>query len=131
MLSYQGACPDPDSCGGAISVPVVHVESGQSNLLAACYHNLGETEVRPHFQHGSKVQVDGTVCCSFAMYSDEPAGGRKWADAVQAPVRTVVEIFKQGGLDHALSNPWGRSFRAKGRPSQPQFADSFQFFAIL
>ena len=48
---------------------------------------------------------------------------------MQSPVKTVVELFRGSGVQQALSNPWGRSFRSNGRPSQPHSADTYQFFA--
>ena len=122
-------CPDEESCSGRVSVPVQHVATGRRHLLAACYHNVGETEVHPHFEHGTKVAVDGTVCCSFAMHSDDCPSDLFWNEVVQAPVRTVVRLFRSKGIQQALSHPWGRSFRARGRPSMPSHADTFQFFA--
>ncbi|CAE7237381.1 unnamed protein product [Symbiodinium sp. CCMP2592] len=122
-------CPDEATCAGKVSVPVRHVATGHCHLLAACYHNVGETEVHPRIPHGTQVAVDGTVCCSFAMHSDDCPQGLQWSDAVQAPVRTVVQQFRAKGLQQALSHPRGRGYRAKGRPSMPSHADTFQFFA--
>ena len=104
------ACPDPDTCSGAVSVPVIHKESGQRHLLAACYHNVGETEVRPHFAHGTKVVFDGTVCCSFTMHADEAQPARVWQDAIKAPVRTVVDLFRSRGVQQAFPILGGAAF---------------------
>ena len=40
-----------------------------------------------------------------------------------------MDLFRNRGVQQALSNPWGRSFRAGSKACQPQAADSFQFFA--
>ena len=122
-------CPDVDTCAGRVSVPVVHRRTGQRHLIAACFHNVGATDIQPHFACSTSVTVDGTICCSFAMFQDEAPSDKHWQEAVQAPVRTVVELFRKSGVNQALANPWGRHFRLKGRPSQPHAADTFQFFA--
>ncbi|OLP95288.1 hypothetical protein AK812_SmicGene22606 [Symbiodinium microadriaticum] len=122
-------CPDPSTCAGTTSVPAMHRATGTRQLLAACYHNVGETDIRPHYACSTTVSVDGTVCCSFTMHRDEAPSSQAWTEAVQAPVKTVVELFRGCGVQQALSNPWGRSFRSSGRPSQPHSADTYQFFA--
>ena len=123
------SCPDPSTCAGTTSVPAVHRATGTRQLLAACYHNVGETDIKPHFACSTTVSVDGTVCCSFTMHRDEAPSAQAWTEAVQSPVKTVVELFRGCGVQQALSNPWGRSFRSNGRPSQPHSADTYQFFA--
>ena len=61
-------CPDVDTCAGRVSVPVVHRRTGQCHLIAACFHNVGATDIQPHFACSTSVTVDGTICCSFAMF---------------------------------------------------------------
>ena len=122
------SCPDADTCNGRISIPVLHRSSGKHHLIAACYHNLGDTDIVPHCVHGSSVEVEGAVCCSFGMHSDE-CSGPEWQAAVRAPVRTVVDAFKANGLPQVLEHPWARSFRAAGRPANPPSCDSFLFYA--
>ncbi|CAE7407308.1 unnamed protein product [Symbiodinium sp. CCMP2592] len=93
---------------------------------SVCPSGTWPQDIAISLQH---VAVDGAVCCSFAMHSDDCPQGLQWNDAVQAPVRTVVQQFRAKGLQQALSHPWGRGYRAKGRPSLPSHADTFQFFA--
>ena len=122
-------CPDPDTCSGRTSVPVCHRLTGRKHLIAACYHNVGETDIAPHFQHGGQVSAEETVCCSFTMFQDDFPAEARWSDFAAAPVRSVVEAFRARGLEQVLHNPWGRVYRACGRPSQPHLCDQFTFFA--
>ena len=122
-------CPDTDTCSGKASVPVVHRETGCKHLLAVCYHNVGDTAISPFVEHGSQVELAGTVCCTLSMHRDECPTEEAWQEAVQAPVRTVAQAFKPQGLSGPFSHPWGRSFRASGRPSQPAHCDVFLFQA--
>eukprot|EP00439_Symbiodinium_sp_Y106_P054822 s1792_g7.t1 len=122
-------CPDPETCSGKASVPVTHRATGCKHLIAVCYHNVGETAITPFVEHGSQVELAGTVCCVLSMYRDECPSEIIWQEAVQAPVRTVAQAFKTKGLANPFSHPWGRTFRANGRPSQPAHCDAFLFQA--
>ena len=121
-------CPDPDSCDGRVSTAVTHRASGQHHLLAACYHNLGETSITPHVAHGSQVTVQGTTCCTFTMYRDDHSESA-WRDIAKAPVRAANEAFIAKGVRQAINSPWARSFKADGRPSQPDLCDQCSFLA--
>ena len=120
------ACPDPSSCSGTVSVPVKHRDTGASHLLAACYHNVGQTDAEPYFGEEAKVEVAGMICCSFTMYKEYSAQD-EWAQACRAPVRSVIEAFRSAGVVNAIQHPWGRSFRLGTRPAASERADSFQF----
>ena len=48
-------CPDEASCGGRVSVPVQHVATGHRHLLAARYHNVGDTEIHPAFSMARRL----------------------------------------------------------------------------
>ena len=122
-------CPDPDTCSGACNVPVKHRGTGKKHLLAACFHNVGETDIRPYSEHSVQVALADTVCCSFAMYQDEAPSDATWQEVVKAPVRAVTERFRSQGISQPLSQPWGRSFRCNGRPCQPHLCDSLMFHA--
>ncbi|CAE7035963.1 unnamed protein product [Symbiodinium sp. CCMP2592] len=122
-------CPDPDTCSGRTSVPVCHKVTGRRHLLAACYHNVGETDITPQIQHGTRVDSEDTVCCSFTMCQEDFPAEAQWKDCAAAPVRTVVEAFRTKGVDSALHHPWARTYRASGRPSQPHLCDQFVFYA--
>ncbi|CAE7241088.1 unnamed protein product [Symbiodinium sp. CCMP2456] len=122
-------CPDPESCSGKASVPVEHRQTHCKHLLAVCYHNVGDTAIEPYVEHGSQVELAGTVCCTLLMYRDECPTEEAWQEAVQAPVRTVAQAFKANGMPNPFSHPWGRAFRANGRPSQPAHCDVFLFQA--
>ncbi|CAE7499629.1 unnamed protein product [Symbiodinium sp. CCMP2592] len=121
-------CPDPDSCDGRVSAPVKHRVSGHRHLLAACYHNLGETNISPHVAHGSEVSVQGTTCCAFSMYQADFTEVA-WKEVTKAPVRAANEAFQSRGMQQAIHSPWGRVFKAAGRPSQPHLCDQCSFFA--
>ena len=122
------ACPDPESCSGVVSVPARHKISGQVHLLAACYHNVGATDIVPFVQHGTDITVTGTTCCAFVMHkSDFPPA--EWLEVVRAPVRTAAEAFRKAGVQQAFKDPWSRQYRCEGRPSQPQLSDSCTFNA--
>ncbi|CAE7226264.1 unnamed protein product [Symbiodinium sp. CCMP2592] len=122
-------CPDPDTCSGTCNAPVQHRGTGKKHLLAACYHNVGETDIRPFSEHSVQVDLGDTVCCSFAMYQDETPSDDVWQDISKAPVRAVADRFKSQGIAQPLSQPWGRSFRCNGRPCQPHLCDSLMFHA--
>ncbi|CAE7631381.1 unnamed protein product [Symbiodinium sp. CCMP2456] len=122
-------CPDPDSCSGRTSVPVCNRQTGQRHLLAACYHNVGETDIVPRFQHGTKVDAEETVCCSFSMYQDDFQSDTQWHDFAAAPVRSVIEAFRARGVEDALHHPWARAFRQGGKVSQAHHCDQFVFYA--
>ena len=122
-------CPDPDTCSGRTSVPVCHRRTGRQHLIAACYHNVGETDIAPHFQHGTRVDAEDTVCCSFTMYQEDFASDSQWRETSSAPVRSVVEAFRVKGVDNALRHPWARTYRSAGKPSQPHLCDQFVFYA--
>ena len=119
-------CPDPSTCSGTVSVPVRHRATDASHLIAACYHNVGQTDAEPLFGDEAKVEVAGMICCSFTMYR-EYSTQEEWAQACKAPVRTVIETFRSSGVLNAIQHPWGRSFRLGTRPSASERADSFQF----
>ena len=112
--------PVPPLCTGA---------SGNKHLLAVCYHNVGETAVSPYVEHGSQVELTGVVCCTFCMYQDESPNPEVWQDVVKSPVRSVAQLFRAKGVPSPFSHPWGRSFRATGRPSTPAHCEVFQFQA--
>ena len=124
------ACPDPDSCNGRVSCPVTHRESGHRHLIAACFHNLGETSIQPHVAHGSDVTVQGHTCCTFTLHQDDFPEAT-WRGITKAPVRAVTEAFQARSVLNAIHGPWGRSFKAAGRlrPSQPQLCDQCSFLA--
>ena len=122
-------CPGPDTCSGACNVPVKHRGTGKKHLLAACFHSVGETDIRPYSEHSVQVALAGTVCCSFAMYQDEAPSDATWQEVVKAPVRAVSERFRSQGISQPLSQPWGHSFRCNGRPCQPHLCDSLMFHA--
>ncbi|CAE7228904.1 unnamed protein product [Symbiodinium sp. CCMP2592] len=121
-------CPDPESCCGTISVPARHRASGQTHLLAACYHNVGSTNLEPHVQHGTDITVTGTTCCTFSMHSSDFAQ-EEWQEVVRAPVRTAAEAFRKAGVHQAFNDPWSRQYRCDGRPSQPHLSDTCSFNA--
>ena len=120
------ACPDPPTCSGTVSVPVKHRATGASHLLAACYHNVGQTDAEPFFGDEAKVEVAGMICCSFTMYR-EYTTQEEWVQACRAPVRTVIDAFRSSGVVNAIQHPWGRSFRLGTRPAVAEKSDSFQF----
>ena len=120
-------CPDPPTCSGTVSVPVKHRATDASHLLAACSHNVGQTDAEPYFGDEAKVEVVGMVCCSLTMYR-EYATPEECAQACRAPVRTVIEAFRSSGVVNAVQHAWGRSFRLGTRPSASERADSFQFY---
>ncbi|CAE7775004.1 unnamed protein product [Symbiodinium sp. KB8] len=121
-------CPDPDSCDGRVSTPVIHRESGHHHLIAACYHNLGDTSVRPHVAHGSDVAVQGNTCCTFTMFQEDFSEA-DWRELAKTPVRAANDAFQTRGVRNAIHGPWGRAFKASGRPSQPQLCDQCSFLA--
>ena len=121
-------CPDPQSCGGAVSTPARHRTSGQVHLLAACYHNVGSTDIEPFVQHGTDITVTGTTCCAFFLHkADFPSG--EWQEVVRAPVRAAADAFRQRGVPQAFKDPWSRQYRCEGRPSQPHLCDQCSFNA--
>ena len=123
------SCPDSETCSGRTSVPVRHRVTGRQHLIAACYHNVGETDIEPHFQHGTKVDTEDTVCCSFTMCHEDFAVEAQWRECSGAPVRSVVDAFRAKGVEQALHHPWARSYRSAGRPSLPHLCDQFVFYA--
>ncbi|CAE7245371.1 unnamed protein product [Symbiodinium necroappetens] len=122
-------CPDPETCSGRASTPVLRRATGGKHLIAVCYHNLGDTAISPFVQHGSQVEISGVVCCTFCMHRDECPSTEMWHETVQAPVRSVAQLFKAKGVQSPFSHPWGRSYRSAGRPSQALHCDVFQFQA--
>ena len=123
------ACPDPSTCSGKVNAPVKHRVTQQSHLLAACFHNVGATEVKPFFSHSAEIDVSSTVCCFFQMFWDEAPSPEAWAHATLHPVRCVADAFRAKGIDSPFHQPWGRAFRASGRPSTPQASESLTFQA--
>ena len=101
-------CPDPETCSGRASTPVLHRATGSKHLIAVCYHNLGDTAISPFVQHGSQVEISGVVCCTFCMHRDECPSTEMWHETVQAPVRSVAQLFKAKGVQSPFSHPWGR-----------------------
>ena len=121
-------CPDPDSCSGRTSVPVYCRQTGQRHLLAACYHNVGDTDIAPRFQHGTQVDAEETVCCSFTMCQEDFGHSGQWRDIAAAPVRSVIEAFRARGVEGALHHPWARSYRAEG---EGELATPVRYFRFL
>ncbi|CAE7242092.1 unnamed protein product [Symbiodinium sp. CCMP2592] len=122
-------CPDCESCSGRTSVPVLHRQTGHQHLIAACYHNVGDTDITPHLQHGTRVDVEDTICCSFTMCQEDFANEQQWRDLAAAPVRSVIEAFRARGVQDALHHPWARAYRAGGKTSMPHLCDQFVFYA--
>ena len=123
------SCPDPDTCAGHITAPATCVSTGARHLLACCFHQVGTTPIRPTFAADAQVDVTSTVVCSFEMQSDDLPEGASWTDLAQGPVRAVHSAFASTGVSKAITSPWGRSYRAKGRASTPLLCDSFLFRA--
>ena len=44
------SCPDPTTCSGPVSVPVIHRHTSCQHLIAACHHNLGCVNIVPYSQ---------------------------------------------------------------------------------
>ena len=118
-------CPAPDTCSGRLSVPVMHRLTARQHLVAACHHNLGCIDIVPYSCHDAEVSAAAMVCCSFVMYRDEAPSPEAWTRLSQRPVRAVAEAFSGSGLDQPFTSPWGRSFRAAGKPTAPEVADTF------
>ena len=118
-------CPAPDTCSGRLSVPVIHRLTASQHLVAACHHNLGCVDIVPYSCHDAEVSATAMVCCSFVMYRDEASSPEAWTRLSQRPVRAVAEALRGSGLEQPFTSPWGRSFRAAGKPTAPEIADTF------
>ncbi|CAE7203428.1 unnamed protein product [Symbiodinium natans] len=127
VLGYD--CPEPSTCGGTISISAEDVETGRPHLLAGCFHNVGATDVQPKYQTQAAVTVEGMVCCAFTVYRDDLPAEVQWSHFIESPVRTAQQQLQAQGVEKPFVNPWGRTYRADGKPVAPSQADSLQFYA--
>ncbi|CAL1153122.1 unnamed protein product [Cladocopium goreaui] len=52
-----------------------------------------------------------------------------WERIKSAPVKTTRDLLMLEGYGELMSKPWGRAYRAKGKPVPPEHAESIQFHA--
>ena len=119
------SCPDPPTCSGPVSVPVLHRHSACQHLIAACHHNLGCVNIVPYSCQNAEVTASATICCSFVMFRDECSSPEMWTRLAQHPVRAIADAFRASGPEQPFANPWDLSFRSGGKPSAPELADTF------
>ena len=119
------SCPDPTACEGSCGVPAQTASGGQV-ILHACWHNLGGSNLSVRCTHDATVLLPEDVCVCLTVFRDEvrePA----WEACVSNPVRAVAEQLRASGFKARLEAPYGRSFRADGRPCAPADSTSVQF----
>ena len=121
-------CPARDSKHCCKAQIPVKASNGQTLIIAACVHNLGQKRIRIH--HDDKIdQVvvkEGTVM-AFTLFRDEiPA--HEWAQAASHPVKYALQAMNVEESSFQ-GPPWGRSWLAHGMKCAPHDATSVQFHA--
>eukprot|EP00435_Cladocopium_sp_Y103_P033469 s1134_g8.t1 len=59
----------------------------------------------------------------------EDFDAQTWDRIKTAPVKTAKDLLMLEGYGELMSKPWGRAYRAKGKPVPPEHAESVQFHA--
>ncbi|CAE7445849.1 unnamed protein product [Symbiodinium sp. CCMP2592] len=128
VLVLGHVCPDPANCSKRLSFPASSRSGGSKLLLAGCLHNVGGKAIGTSKQADYKVDLPDILCCTFVAYSDEFSPDR-WSQLVQSPVRCMLAAFEETQTAKAVTAPWGRIFKASGKPSPPNLADQVSFQA--
>eukprot|EP00438_Fugacium_kawagutii_P004427 Skav208163 [mRNA] locus=scaffold3779:50635:52296:+ [translate_table: standard] len=109
----------------SITVPATNSQ-GQSVLIAAHLHQLGEKKLTLASADASMVPTRNTTICSVTVWADEFTPDA-WKELCQAPVRYIKALLRPENLDQHLGIPWGRTWRKGKNPSAPEAATSMQF----
>ena len=112
-------CPDAASCQGHLGVPA-QTSSGNSVLL----HAWGPLHVQ--CAHDATVALPEDVCVCLMVFKAE-VSPPEWETFTANPVRAVAEHLRNSGFRARLEAPFGRNFRADGRPSLPSACTLVQF----
>ena len=128
VLVLGHVCPDPAQCAKRLSFPACSRSCGSNLLLAGCLHNVGGKAIGTSKQADYRVDLPDTLCCTFVAYSDEFSPER-WSQLVLSPVKLMLAAFEEAQTTKAVTAPWGRTFKAKGKPAPPNLADQVSFQA--
>ena len=127
VLVLGHTCPHPPSCTGTITVPAVNALS-EPVLLKTCLHQLGERKLVTRCKHSADVSTEEAYCCAFTVFQDDWTES-EWAALTANPVRKVLDVWRQVGIEAPFSSPWGRSFRAASDTSSGRACATLQFHA--
>ena len=117
------------SCGGQVQFPVLS-RSGEGHILVkGCYHNVGETAIRPALRDSEQVAVADITCCLVQAFGDEWTEDGEWESLCKNPVRTLTEVFRRAGVDQPLLQPWARHFKHNNQPATQHSCNLVQFSA--
>ena len=118
-------CPDGPSCQGHCGVPA-HTAAGEGVIVHACWHNLGASPLHVRCTNDASVALPEDVCVCLSVFQDETRVA-DWETFKANPVRAVADNLRNSGFKARLDAPYGRSFRAAGRPCSPEECTSVQF----
>ena len=127
ILVLGHTCPCVASCSGPLTLPAVNALS-EPVLIKACLHQLGDRKISVKCQHSAEVQAEEAICCAFAAYQDDWSES-EWKVLKANPVRTMLNIWKKGGIDLPFTSPWGRSYRDHHDASSQASCPTLQFHA--
>ena len=127
ILVLGHVCPQPETCAGQFTVPAVNSLS-EPVLLKACMHQLGDRKITMRCKHAAEVNTEDAICCAFSVYQDEWTEA-EWGLLKVNPVRTVLDIWRKGGIETPFTSPWGRSFKEHADPSSRNSCATLQFHA--
>ena len=128
ILVLGHTCPEPSSCSCRISFPATGRACGSQLLLAGCLHNVGGKALRTSQRADITVTLPDILCCTFTAFADEFSAGQ-WEQIIQAPVKQLLSIFQDVPAAKAITAPWGRQYRCKGKIASPSASDQVHFQA--
>ena len=124
VLGHECPCDQPTKCQH-VNLPVNSVE-GETVIVKACFHNLGEKKIVIKPTANDKVSVNAGTVAAITIYRDEIAPG-DWKHVTNGPVRYALASFELNDEAVFQGPPWGRSWLASGEKSSPENASSLQF----
>ena len=124
MVLLGPTCPIQDRECKPGNLPALD-SKGNKVVIAACTHFLGQAKVVMHGADQDEISVEATSVLAFTAWRSETTE-QLWSDLCEGPLRALWKLFSIEPAKSVVTRPWGRSWRADGKPVESDHAESFQ-----
>ena len=106
--------------------------SGKPLILAGCLVQFGERQIRLKTTDAEQmIEIDGTnIVVSITAWKSEFADDQ-WQELLRKPLQAFQNAFADSSATAPLITTWGISFRAQGKVTDKQHAESVQLHATV
>lgn len=124
MVLLGPACPIQTKECKPGNLPAID-SKGNKVVIATCTHFLGQAKVTMHGADQEDISVEATSVLAFTAWRSETTD-QLWSDLCEGPLRAIWKLFSIEPAKSVVTRPWGRSWRADGKPVESEQAESFQ-----